>query len=159
MTRHPGHTAQTAWLRRLPGSVRSVPGLEWMILRRMPHAVALATAAPLLIALLAIGLHDADTALAFERFRSDVTILLIAVLATLWTAAFTLAISCQPVVGVGDQSRLVAVSSAALVATMDERASRVVAAPCRPCELRMTMPESAINQPPSTRIAPSGLAG
>ena len=89
---------KTAWLRRLPGSVRSVPGLEWMILRRMPRAVALATAAPLLIALLAIGLHDADTALAFERFRSDVTILLIAVLATLWTAAFTLAIGCLIVV-------------------------------------------------------------
>lgn len=89
---------QVAWLRRLPGSVREAAGVERVILRRLPSATLAASALVACCAAVTMALQDTAASPVQDRLASDVLILSVALLATLWTAAFTLAIGCAIVV-------------------------------------------------------------
>jgi hypothetical protein len=85
-------------MRRLPGSQKSPPGLEWTILKRLP-AVALGTlAVPALWYALAYWFPAPADGESLEKYLTGVGIAAIATAATAWTAVFTLAIGCGIVV-------------------------------------------------------------
>jgi len=69
-------------------------GLEWRLLRRLPHAAIGVTAAPLLFLLLVRWLPPDVAADAGEKHVRLAEIFTIAVILTGWTAIFTLAIGC-----------------------------------------------------------------
>lgn len=80
------------FLQKLPGSRREAPGLEREILARLPIFLAAGTAIPVLCYLIA-PLFPAS-ALNLEKYLTGVGIYSIAVVLTVWTAAFTVAIGC-----------------------------------------------------------------
>lgn len=73
---------------------RSAPGLEWLILRKLPYALAAGTFIPIFMVLL--SRIDAVAALAddSERLAANMGILAVAMVLTIWTAALTVAIGC-----------------------------------------------------------------
>ncbi|WP_374475982.1 hypothetical protein [Zoogloea sp.] len=86
------------WFRRLPGSRREAPGLEWRLLRRLP---ALAVVGSLLPAFYALGVRVFDGGLPEAEVLKAVQsadILAIATVIVHWTVVFTLAIGCAIVV-------------------------------------------------------------
>lgn len=82
------------WLKRMPGSRRYPPGLEWVLLRRMPGLFLAGTLLPALIAglarLLPLKGGEAEVAAMLQR----VDIYAISVVILLWTVLLTLAIAC-----------------------------------------------------------------
>lgn len=84
-------------LTKLPGHRRSAPGLEWAILRRLPMATLAATLIPVFFAVASHLWPPAGAAADVARHLSTVDILTIAVVITVWTAAFTVAIGCAVV--------------------------------------------------------------
>lgn len=85
-------------LRKLPGSVREAPGLEWVVLKKLPLALLLGTLIPLFISLAnRLRVPEAD-ALELARQVKMVDILSIATVVTVWTAVLTIAIGCCVVV-------------------------------------------------------------
>jgi hypothetical protein len=86
------------WLRKLPGSRREAPGLEWRILKKLPAALLLGTLVPLVMALSNRLLPPDGTAVEIAKHVKTVDIMAIATVATLWTAALTVAIGCVVVV-------------------------------------------------------------
>jgi len=79
-------------LQKLPGSRREPPGLERLIMAKLPIYVAAGTAIPLMCYLIA-PLFTASEGGA-EKYLTGVAIYAIATVVTVWTAAFTVAIGC-----------------------------------------------------------------
>jgi len=86
------------WLRKLPNSRRSPPGLEWRILRKLPMVLLASTLIPLACYLVAWGYPELFAGDSPERYLTGVGIAAIATVVTAWTAVFTLAIGCAVVV-------------------------------------------------------------
>lgn len=84
-------------LRKMPGSRREPPGLEWVILRRLPLALLLGTAIPAALYLYASLYPDPALGETVEKYLSGVGIASIATVLTVWTAVFTVAIGCAVV--------------------------------------------------------------
>lgn len=86
------------WFKRLPGSRREVPGMEWRLLRRLPMITLVGTLLPALYALGARlfdgGLPEAEVLKAVQ----SADIMAIAAVVLHWTVVFTLAIGCLIVV-------------------------------------------------------------
>jgi hypothetical protein len=81
-------------LNKLPGSFREAPGIEWVILKKLPLVLAAGTLLPLIISLANRFIHSAETATHIVKYLKLVDILLIATVVTVWTAVFTVAIGC-----------------------------------------------------------------
>ena len=79
-------------LQKLPGSRREPPGLEREIMGKLPTFLAAGTAIPLFCYLSAPLFATAE--LNPEKYVTGVGIYAIAVVLTVWTAAFTVAIGC-----------------------------------------------------------------
>ena len=86
------------WLNKLPGFTRSPPGLEREILRKLPRALAAGTLIPLLCFAIAWYFPSPDAGQSVEKYVADVSITAVAVVVTVWTAVFTMAIGCFIVV-------------------------------------------------------------
>ena len=81
------------WFNKLPNSVRSAPGLEWALWRKLPAILAVGTVLPLL----ALGAYHwiADTATpAAQRALLLTDYMVVGLLVFHWTAVFTVAIGC-----------------------------------------------------------------
>ncbi len=81
-------------LTKLPGHRLSPPGLEWVILRRLPLATVAGTLIPALVAAASHLFPPDGAALAVHQHLTMVNILAVATVITVWTAAFTVAIGC-----------------------------------------------------------------
>ena len=79
---------------KLPGFTRSPPGLERSILRELPRALAAGTLIPLMCLLIAWYFPSPDVGQSVEKYVMDVAITVVAVVLTVWTAVFTMAIGC-----------------------------------------------------------------
>ena len=86
------------WLNKLPKSVRSAPGLEWTILRKLPLALLLGTLLPIAISMTNRVFPPAGSPAEIEKYATMVDILSIASMLTIWAAAMTVAIGCFVVV-------------------------------------------------------------
>lgn len=82
------------WLNKLPNSRREPPGLEWRLLRRLPRLLVAGTAIPLLFALAAHLVPPDLPVAALSGHLQLVNIVVTAVVLTVWTAIFTVAIGC-----------------------------------------------------------------
>jgi len=82
------------WLRKLPGFQRTPYGLEWRILRLLPHLALAGSALPALLAFVArywiSGSTAAETARNLQRFD----FMMIGLVIFIWTLVLTLAIGC-----------------------------------------------------------------
>ncbi len=81
------------WLNKLPGSVRSASGLEWVIWRKLPLIFLVGTALPVL----AVGLlHWLSTDLdaAQVRWLQMADYITVGIVIFHWTAVLTVAIGC-----------------------------------------------------------------
>jgi hypothetical protein len=82
------------FLNKLPNSVREPPGLEWVILKKLPMILAAGTLLPLFISMAnRFFPPEGATALVAKHIRT-VDILCISTTLAVWTAAFTVAIGC-----------------------------------------------------------------
>jgi hypothetical protein len=82
------------WFEKLPGHRRSPPGLERSILHLLPRALAAGTLIPVFAYLYARYFPSPAEGQTVERYLSDIGILAISVIATVWTAVLTIAIGC-----------------------------------------------------------------
>ena len=82
------------WFQKLPGFQRTPYGLEWRILRLMPHVALAGTALPALMAygarFLIGGATAAETARNLQRFD----FMMIGLVIFIWTLVVTVAIGC-----------------------------------------------------------------
>lgn len=85
-------------LNKLPNSIREAPGMEWVILKKLPLTLALGTLLPLVISLTNRFIPPEGTAVQIAKQLKIVDIASIAVVVTVWTAVFTVAIGCFVVV-------------------------------------------------------------
>lgn len=86
------------WLKRLPGSRRENPGLEWRILRKLPQAALIGT---LLSALYAVSARFFDNGLPpaeLLKVVQSADIVAVAAVVLHWTVIFTVAIGCGIVI-------------------------------------------------------------
>lgn len=83
-----------SWLNKLPGSVRSAPGLEWALLRRLPRILVVGTLLPLALGavLMVFGLDAASPAQ--SRMVDLWLYMLVGVVTLHWAMALTLGIGC-----------------------------------------------------------------
>ena len=88
-----GIVAVMRFLRKVGGRV-APPGLEQQILRKLPRMALVATAIPLLLAVLARLTIDDGTAAEIAKQIKSVDIFCIASLITIWTAVLTVGIGC-----------------------------------------------------------------
>ena len=79
--------------RKLPGSRREPPGLEWRIWKKLPMLLLGGTLIPLFAYAYAYLFPDPGP-VPLEKYLSLLGILVIAAIVTVWTAVFTLAIGC-----------------------------------------------------------------
>jgi hypothetical protein len=86
------------WFQKLPGHRRSPPGLERSILHELPKALAAGTLIPAFVYLFARYFPSPADGQTVERYLTDIGILAISVVATVWTAVLTIAIGCFVVV-------------------------------------------------------------
>jgi len=86
------------YLRKLPNSRREPPGLEWVVLRKMPMVVLGGTAIPVLFAIAGHLFPPVGTSVEVAKHLTMVNIFSIATVVTVWSAAFTVAIGCCVVV-------------------------------------------------------------
>ena len=82
------------WLQKLPGSKRSPPGLERQLWRSLPMLFVACTVIPLLGLAIAHLFPSPADGESLTRYLTGVRISLIALVITLWTALFTIAIGC-----------------------------------------------------------------
>jgi len=85
-------------LRKLPNSVREAPGLEWVVLKKLPLTLLLGTLFPLVISLANRGFPPEGTPAQIAKHVKIVDIISIATAVTVWTAVLTVAIACFVVV-------------------------------------------------------------
>jgi Cu/Ag efflux pump CusA len=84
--------------RKLPGYQREPHGLEWALIKRLPHALLVVTAIPAITAWsMRLTEYDA-TGEDVAKFLKTVDIVLIAATVTAWTALLTIAIGCFVVI-------------------------------------------------------------
>ncbi|MEO7107172.1 MAG: hypothetical protein ABIZ09_12430 [Rhodoferax sp.] len=81
------------WFNKLPNSVRSAPGLEWALWRKLPVILAVGTVIPLLALGAYHWLGDATTPAA-QRALLLTDYRVLGLLVFHWTAVFTTAIGC-----------------------------------------------------------------
>lgn len=81
------------WFRKLPGSHREPPGLEWRIWKKLPTILLAGTLIPLMAYGLAHLFPVGDPLSADKRLQT-MGILVVAFLATFWTAMLTLGFAC-----------------------------------------------------------------
>ena len=86
------------YLKKLPNSRREPPGLEWVVLRKMPMALLGGTAVPAMFVIASHLFPPAGSVADVARHLSMAHILAIAAVVTVWTAAFTVSIGCFVVV-------------------------------------------------------------
>jgi len=86
------------FLHKLPNSRRSTPGLEWLVLKRLPAALLVGTLLPLAISLAHRLFPPNATPVEIAKHLKTVDIISMATVATIWMAAFTVAIACCVVV-------------------------------------------------------------
>jgi hypothetical protein len=86
------------WFQKLPGHRRSPPGLERSILHELPKALAAGTLIPAFVYLFARYFPSPADGQTVERYLTDIGILAISVVATVWTAVLTIAIGCFVVI-------------------------------------------------------------
>ncbi|MFN3593247.1 MAG: hypothetical protein ACK4TK_01005 [Thiobacillaceae bacterium] len=82
------------WLRKLPNSRRHPPGLEWRLLRRMPHILMLGTVLPVLAALTARLWPIEGSPQAVAATLKLVDIYAISAVILHWTLVLTVSIAC-----------------------------------------------------------------
>jgi len=80
-------------LRKLPGSRREPPGLEWRIWKKLPLLLLGGTVIPLLAYAFA-HLFPSPGTDSLEKYLTFVGILTVASVVTVWTAVFTVGIGC-----------------------------------------------------------------
>lgn len=85
------------YLRKINNN-REPAGLEWKILRKLPHVLIGGTLIPLFIAGTSRLFPPEGTAIEIARHIGMIDILSIATGITIWTAVFTVAIGCVTVV-------------------------------------------------------------
>lgn len=85
-------------LKKLPDSVREAPGLEWVILKKLPLVTLLGTLLPGIASLASRFLAPQETLAEAAKYTGMVDIAAFATVVTVWTAAFTVAIGCVVVV-------------------------------------------------------------
>jgi hypothetical protein len=81
-------------LKRLPGSVRAAPGLEWALWRRLPAILLWGTLLPALTVLVRHLLADGGTTVQLERELMVWTYQMIGVVVLHWSLVLTLALGC-----------------------------------------------------------------
>ncbi len=84
--------------RKLPNSVREPPGLEWVVLKKLPMILLAGTLFPLIMSLANRLFPPEGTAAAIAKHVKLVDIMSLATALTVWTAVFTVAIGCFVVV-------------------------------------------------------------
>ncbi|MDP2064535.1 MAG: hypothetical protein Q8K38_01000 [Burkholderiaceae bacterium] len=82
------------WLRRVPGSRREPPGLEWKLWRKLPVILLLGTVLPVLVAVAVHLWVDTDAAPALARQVLLTDYIVAAVVVLHWTTVLTVAIGC-----------------------------------------------------------------
>jgi uncharacterized membrane protein len=85
-------------LRKLPNSRREAPGLEWVILKKLPGTLLVGTLFPFIIGLANRFFPPEATAAQIARHIKTVDIIAIAMAVTVWTAVLTVAIGCFVVI-------------------------------------------------------------
>ena len=80
------------FLQKLPGSRREPPGLERLIMAKLPIFLAAGTAIPIFCYLIAPLFPEAG--IGSEKYLTGIAIYAVATVLTVWTAAFTVAIGC-----------------------------------------------------------------
>ncbi|MEK6667655.1 MAG: hypothetical protein AABZ19_02405 [Pseudomonadota bacterium] len=87
-----------AWLNKHPHSVRSAPGLEWALWRRLPRILAVGTALPLLV----LGASWALSPDAPDGARDPASLrlefIMVGIVVLHWTLVLTAAIGCAIVI-------------------------------------------------------------
>jgi len=86
------------FLRKLPHSVRVAPGLEWIILKKLPLTLFVGTLFPLVISQANRFFWREEATVQLAKQITIVDIISIATVVTVWTAVFTVAIGCFIVV-------------------------------------------------------------
>ncbi|MCF8210629.1 MAG: hypothetical protein K9K38_14705 [Rhodoferax sp.] len=82
------------FFRKLPGSIRTASGLEWLIWRKLPWITLVGTALPLL-GLLALHLFsDPQISDAHDRWLQMANYMVAAIVIFHWTMVITVAIGC-----------------------------------------------------------------
>ena len=82
------------WLNKLPGYERTPYGLEWRLLRLMPHVLVLGTLLPLLLAGLARLFFTQGSAAEIERNILLFDFAMIGLGVLVWTAVVTVSLGC-----------------------------------------------------------------
>jgi hypothetical protein len=77
-------------LQRLPDSAREPPGLEWIILRKVPIALVV----PLLLVWFGSWMPPVGSADLVEKHQTSQWIFAVSLWLTAWTAIFTVSIAC-----------------------------------------------------------------
>ena len=83
---------------KLPGTVRAAPGLERVILKKLPLVLLGGIIVPLLVSLGSRLFPPDATVVNVEKYHTTVDILALAGMVTVWSAALTIAIGCFVVV-------------------------------------------------------------
>lgn len=83
-----------SWLRKLPNSRRHPPGLEWRLLRRMPHILVIGTLLPILAAMVARAWPISGTPQEIAATLGLVDIYAIGTVTLHWTLVLTVSIAC-----------------------------------------------------------------
>ena len=82
------------WFQKLPGFQRTPYGLEWRLLRLMPHVALAGTALPALMALAARYLITGHTPAQVARDLQRFDFMMIGLAIFIWTLVLTVAIGC-----------------------------------------------------------------
>ena len=82
------------WFQKLPGFQRTPYGLEWRLLRLMPHVALAGTALPALMALAARYLITGDAPAQVARDLQRFDFMMIGLAIFIWTLVLTVAIGC-----------------------------------------------------------------
>jgi hypothetical protein len=82
------------WFQKLPGFQRTPYGLEWRLLRLMPHVALAGTALPALMAFAARYLITDGTSAQVARDLQRFDFMMIGLVIFIWTLVLTVAIGC-----------------------------------------------------------------
>lgn len=88
------YSGRMNWLRKDPHSIRSAPGLEWALWRRLPAVLAWGTALPALPLAWSWWASGATGAEAVDPDALRLQYVLIGVIVLHWTLMLTVAIGC-----------------------------------------------------------------
>lgn len=92
--RRSGYSRGMNWLNKHPSSVRSAPGLEWAVWRRLPAILLVGTALPLMAAGLSWWLSEDVAAGGRDPGALRFEFVMLGVVMLHWTLVLTVAIGC-----------------------------------------------------------------